>query len=62
MVTAKDAVKLRALASPALGSLRALDIELRFHEGQAALGALLDSLAPSRAQRERTALHEGLHG
>ena len=62
VVTAKDAVKLRALASPALGSLRVLDIELRFHEGQAALGALLDSLAPSRAQRERTALHEGLHG
>jgi len=62
VVTAKDAVKLRALSSSALASVRVLDIELALLEGRAALEALLDALPASRHERERSALHEGLHG
>jgi len=62
LVTAKDAVKLRALATSALESVRVLDVELRLLEGSAALEALLDALSASHRERERAALHEGLHG
>lgn len=62
VVTAKDAVKLRGLAWPALAQVRVLDVELALLEGRAALEALLDSLPAARGQRERTALHGGLHG
>ena len=62
VVTAKDAVKLRGLGSPALASVRVLDVELELLEGRAALEAMLDALPSSRRERERHALHEGLHG
>lgn len=58
LCTHKDLVKLRAL----LPHARALAIELEFRSSIAVLEALLDSLPPSRAARERAALHEGLHG
>jgi tetraacyldisaccharide 4'-kinase len=66
VTTAKDAVKL----APLLGGLEsagdlevwALDIELAITRGVDVLDALLDALPPSRAARERAALHEGLSG
>jgi exopolyphosphatase/pppGpp-phosphohydrolase len=58
LCTSKDAVKLRALGVSAL----ALEVELAIVRGAMVLEALLDALPPSRAQRERAALHEGLAG
>jgi len=58
VTTAKDAVKLAPLGSAA----RALEVELEIVAGAPVLAALLDALPPSRARRERSALHEGLHG
>lgn len=58
VTTAKDLVKL----GEQLPAARALEVELEVVSGEPALDALLDALAPGRAQRERTALHEGLHG
>ena len=62
LTTAKDAVKLRDLPASARIELRVLDVELVLRDGDEVLEALLDSLPESRAQRERSALHEGLHG
>lgn len=60
VTSAKDATKLRELA---LGlDLVVLDVELELVEGAAPLEALLDALPASQAERERAALHEGLHG
>ena len=56
--TSKDAVKLRPLGV----ELLALEVELVLRFGAPVLAALLDALPPSRAARERAALHEGLHG
>jgi tetraacyldisaccharide 4'-kinase len=56
--TSKDAVKLRPLGIEIL----ALEVELTLLSGAPVLEALLDALPPSRAARERAALHEGLHG
>ena len=62
LTTAKDAVKLRAVAGALAPALRVLEVELELVEGQAALEALLEALPEARAARERGALHEGLHG
>ena len=62
VVSAKDAVKLRPLAFAARAVVRVLEVELELLEGAPALAALLDALPVSQAQRERAALHEGLHG
>jgi tetraacyldisaccharide 4'-kinase len=56
--THKDLVKLREL----LPAARALRIEIEFRSPTAVLAALLDALPASRSERERAALHEGLHG
>ena len=58
VTTGKDAVKLGPLGCPG----RALEVELELVSGSPVLAALLDALPPSRARRERAALHEGLHG
>jgi hypothetical protein len=39
-----------------------LEVELELVDGGAPLEALLESLPFSQAERERAALHEGLHG
>jgi len=68
VVTAKDAVKLRELASagelPAAvcDEIRVLDVALEWVRGEGELDALLGTLPEGRARRERGALHEGLHG
>lgn len=60
VTSAKDAVKLRALGLAA--RVLVLDVEIEIVDGAPALAALLDALPTSRAQRERAAIHEGLHG
>jgi tetraacyldisaccharide 4'-kinase len=62
VTTAKDAVKLRRLELTARGAVLALEIELEIVSGANVLEALLDALPESRAGRERSTLHEGLHG
>lgn len=58
LTTQKDAVKLRAFLPKAW----VLEIDLRLRTGAPVLQALLEALPPSRAERERRNLHEGLHG
>jgi len=58
VTTAKDAVKLGSIGR----EVQVLDIALAFTAGEAVIRALLDALPPSRSDRERAALHEGLHG
>lgn len=60
VTSAKDATKLETLQLAQ--DVWVLDIEFELVEGAAVLEALLDALRPSRAGRERVALHEGLHG
>lgn len=60
ITSAKDAVKLESLSLTQ--DVRVLDVEFELVEGGGPLEALLDALEPSRAARERAALHEGLHG
>jgi len=62
VTTAKDAVKLRKLEIGPRSAVFALEIELEIAAGAGVLEALLDSLPQSRAARERSTLHEGLHG
>lgn len=61
VVTAKDAVKLRATLPPDL-KVYVLDIEIEWLRGLELLDTLLGQLPVGRARRERDALHEGLHG
>ena len=61
VVTAKDAVKLRAFVPPDL-AVYVLAIEIDWLRGLETLDALLSDLPVGRARRERAALHEGLHG
>jgi tetraacyldisaccharide 4'-kinase len=60
----KDGVKLAGVQAAGDGGARAhvLGVELDLVEGAAVLAALLDSLRPGPARRQRAALHEGLHG
>lgn len=58
VTTAKDAVKLEGV-EPAPW---VLDVALSIQHGEDALEALLDGLPEARVRRERSALHEGLHG
>ncbi len=60
VTSAKDAAKLERLALER--EVCVLEVEFEFVSGLAPLLAQLESLAPSRAERERAALHEGLHG
>ncbi len=60
LTSAKDATKLRALKLDL--DVLVLEVELELVDGGAPLGALLESLPFSQAERERAALHEGLHG
>ncbi len=71
LTTAKDAARLLG-ANPGAEEdhgvcevppdLCVLDVELIVARGRSILEALVDSLPESRAQRERAAIHEGLHG
>ena len=61
VVTAKDAVKLRAFVPPDL-AVYVLAIEIDWLRGLETLDALLSDLPVGRARRERAAIHEGLHG
>jgi len=58
VTTGKDAPKLASF----LPDAQALEIELALQEGDAVLTALLDSLVPGKPERERAAIHSGLHG
>ncbi len=60
--THKDAVKLHAHAPDLPAESFALEIEFELLAGREQLAAYLDGLAPSRAMRERAALHAGLSG
>ena len=64
VTTAKDAVKLAPLVGPggphADLELHVLDIALEVTRGSDLLDALLDSLPPGAAVRERDALHSGM--
>ncbi len=60
LTSAKDAAKLAGLALEREPWV--LEVEFEFVSGLEPLLAQLESLAPSRAERERAALHEGLHG
>jgi tetraacyldisaccharide 4'-kinase len=62
VVSAKDAVKLARLGRGAASGALVLDVELELTSGEAPLLALFDALPAGRARRERSALHEGLHG
>lgn len=62
LVTAKDAVKLRALGAALPPEVWVLDIAIEWLRGSAELDGLLAGLPEGRARRERRALHEGLHG
>ena len=61
LTTAKDLVKCQPLAS-ACSSLHVLMIEITLIEGQAVIGAMLDSIPKGDAARRRDSLHAGLHG
>lgn len=56
VTTAKDGVKL------AREDALVLEVELFVRRGAPALEALLDALRPGSRERQRAALHEGLHG
>lgn len=58
VTTAKDAVKLSELLPGALS----LEVEFELTAGSAPLVAQLESIPPGPRQRERRAMHEGLHG
>lgn len=60
VVTAKDAVKLRALEPSA--ELLVLDIAIEWLSGEGVLDGLVAGLPEGRGRRERHAFHEGLHG
>jgi len=62
VTTTKDAVKLVGLSAARALDAWVLEVEFAITSGAPALGALLDALAPSRAERERAALHGGLAG
>ncbi|HVS19055.1 MAG TPA: tetraacyldisaccharide 4'-kinase [Planctomycetota bacterium] len=62
VTTTKDAVKLAALDAARRLDAWVLEVEFALTSGAPALGALFDALAPSRAERERAALHGGLAG
>lgn len=63
LTTAKDAARLDGLdgVSAPPGTL-VLEVEMAVTRGRPVLDALLDSLPPTRAARERASIHEGLHG
>ncbi|MEZ6017835.1 MAG: tetraacyldisaccharide 4'-kinase [Planctomycetota bacterium] len=68
LVTAKDAARCAGqapspwpAAAPGL-QVFALDVALRVTHGEDALERLLDGLPESDVRRQRSALHEGLHG
>ena len=58
VTTAKDAVKLERFALP----LWVVEVELEMRAGAELLSALLDALPAAPGQRQRAAIHEGLHG
>lgn len=62
VTTTKDAVKLAGLAAARALDAWVLEVEFALTSGAPALAALFDALAPSRAERERAALHGGLAG
>jgi tetraacyldisaccharide 4'-kinase len=61
VTTAKDAARLDGATAASL-PLFVLEVDLVVDAGRPVLAALLDALRPGRARRERSALHEGLHG
>jgi tetraacyldisaccharide 4'-kinase len=61
VTTAKDAARLDG-ASALPPGLFALEVDLVVDAGAVVLDALLGALRPGSARRERSALHEGLHG
>ena len=63
LTTAKDAARLEGLDGvSAPPRTLVLEVELEVTRGRPVLAALLDSLPPTRAARERASIHEGLHG